>query len=196
MDLFRRKNILETIYDFFENPQGTMEKVINLKSSKWWFFLFVFIGIFSYVASCSFLFFKKFNMIQLVGKWFVFLTILYLFCHVNIVFFDLVAKWYGKEPSLNELFAISGFNFLFATLLIPLSLICKYLIPLRFLIYGIILFIFTFWILKLQFLGIKKIYNLKNIEVFLMLTSSLLIEILLLGAGVFLFLLTFVVAIL
>ncbi|MCK4532743.1 hypothetical protein KAU39_03065 [bacterium] len=173
-----------------------MEKVINLKSSKWWFFLFVFIGIFSYVASCSFLFFKKFNMIQLVGKWFVFLTILYLFCHVNIVFFDLVAKWYGKEPSLNELFAISGFNFLFATLLIPLSLICKYLIPLRFLIYGIILFIFTFWILKLQFLGIKKIYNLKNIEVFLMLTSSLLIEILLLGAGVFLFLLTFVVAIL
>ena len=196
MDLFRRKNILETIYDFFESPQGTMEKVINLKSSKWWFFLFVFIGIFSYVASCSFLFFKKFNTIQLIGKWFVFLAVLYLFCFINIVFFDLLAKWYGKEQALNELFAISGFNFLLATLLIPLSLICKYLIPLRFFIYGIILFIFTLWILKLQFLGIKKIYNLKNIEVFLMLISSLVIEILLLGISAFLFLLTIAVAIL
>ncbi len=173
-----------------------MEKIINLKSSRWWFFLFVFIGIFSYVAGCSFLFFKKFNIIQLIGKWFVFLLIIYLFCFINIVFFDLLAKWYGKEQALNEFFAISGFNFLLATLLIPLSLICKYLIPLRFPIYGIILFIFTLWVSKLQFVGIKKIYNLKNIEVFLMLTSLFVIEILLLGASVSLFLLTFAVAIL
>ncbi|MCK5533719.1 hypothetical protein KAI68_01280 [bacterium] len=122
--------------------------------------------------------------------------ILSLFCFINVVFFDLLAKWYGKEQGLKALFAVSGFNLLLATLLVPFSLICKYLIPLRFPIYGIVFFVFSFWILKLQFLGIKKIYNFRNIEVFLMIISYLIIEMLLLSVGVCLFLLTFVVAIL
>ncbi len=188
-DQLREEKILDVIYDFLKNPGETLEKILSL-NLKWVSFFLIFIGIFSYVTSCSFLFFKKFHILEITIKWIIFLPIIYLSCITSIVFFDLIIKLYGREGKLKDLFAVSGFNILLATLLVPISLICKFLVPVRFLIYGIILFVFSFWIFKLQFLAAKKIYNLNNIEIFLVTISSLIIEVLFFVTVSYLFLLT------
>ncbi|MEW6609405.1 MAG: YIP1 family protein [bacterium] len=164
---------VETIYYTFTKPAVSMKALQGQKPVSWAFFVVLLATISSHVGGIlispvELNVAKVILTVGLLGR-LIFIIGIWI---VGTAIFHLFAEWFDGEGKVSSLFTALGFCFLPAILITPWSLLIQNTPhAIKFSLYLLFNLIILLWIVKLEIISIREIYQVSNFRAVMILTT-------------------------